>query len=296
MSNELALKEFTELGTFEDYQKLDESSRRNLSGQGEQFGNVLTRLKITQNAEMEIEKNKNVSVTRGTWNVRVPVDDGFVLAFADRVIFRTYVRGYRYSVYDLDQNKGILLTSIFKNWGDAIIDDLGREFSAKVYKRKTLESHPQFEDRLQCLQLLYGTVTFENAKDIDDNDVTVVDLPCQWIAKGSAFMPVADALNELTDKKRDMVVWPLVLTTSREKKGGNTYFVPVVAFEKEVGFNSLHFATLKQMHETVNAENMQVYEIFVKKQSKNSSNDVADKLTDVSDLNLNNDPDDEIPL
>jgi hypothetical protein len=297
MANSLAVAENSLPSTYEEYKKLSNDDRLALTGQGGKLGNMLPKLKINYASDIE-EDGKDISIPKGQWTVTLrDTDDKPVMAFAEKITVRAFIRGYRYSVWDTDNEKLVLLSSIFKNWNESVIDTLGNEHTAGKYKKAMINDFPEYETavtQLKCQQIIYGRVTFENAVDIHKKSVEVVDLPMAWVAKGSGFMPVSNAIKGLTDRKVLMEQYPFTITTHKLKKGAVTYWEPVLEENAPVEFTEDDWLLMDRFLKTIKTDNNEVLFAFQKRLESDKSDTSADEIIDGRDLA--SDFDDEIPL
>lgn len=302
MSRDLALKANTAVTmgeSYEDFMAQSDATRRSVTGQGSELGNGLPRLKINYDAEFVDDKVKDfkpIPLVRGAWSIQVKQEDGTVrTAYGDKAVFRPYVRAYRYSAYDLEKNSSLISTSMFKNWGDMVIDDRGNEVKAGQYKKSTIKNFPDLEEGLQCLQYIFGTVTIVDAKDMYGKEVGVVNVPCMWITKGVAFMPVADAISELSKRGVNMYNANWTITTERKKNGNVTFFVPIVGLTKDdANFTKDDWGLLRDFQLTIQAENEQILTKFKKETTKQKTDGIATQFLGKS-ADLAADFNDEIP-
>ncbi len=296
MANNVAVAESLP-STFAEYNSLTNDDRLSLTGQGGKLGNMLPKLKINYASDVE-EDGKDISIPKGRWTITFrDADDKPVMAFAEKITVRAFIRGYRYSVWDTDNEKLVLLSSIFKNWNESVIDTLGNEHTAGKYKKAMINDFPEYEtavSQLKCQQLIYGRVTFEDAVNIHKKPVEVVDLPMTWVAKGSGFMPVSNAIKGLTDRKVLMEQYPFTITTHKLKKGAVTYWEPVLEENSPVKYTEDDFLLTAQFLETIKTDNNEVLAAFQKRLENGKSDKSADEIIDGSDLA--SDFDDEIPI
>ena len=283
--------------TYKEYKNLSKDDRLALTGQGGKLGNMLPKLKINYASEVE-EDGKDISIPKGQWTITFrDADDKPVMAFAEKITMRAFIRGYRYSIWDTDNEKLILLSSIFRNWNESVIDTLGNEHTAGKYKKVMINDFPEYETavtQLKCQQIIYGRVTFEDAVNIHKKPVEVVDLPVAWVAKGSGFMPVSNAIKKLTDRKVEMEYYPFTITTHKLKKGAVTYWEPVLEENAPVEYTEDDFLLTTRFQETITTDNNEVLAAFQKRLESDKSDASADNIIDGSDLS--SDFDDEIPL
>ena len=297
MANSVAVVENSLPSTYEEYKNLNKDDRLALTGQGGRLGNMLPKLKINYASEVE-EDGKDISIPKGQWTVTFrDADDKPVMALAEKITVRVFIRGYRYSIWDTDNEKLILLSSIFRNWNESVIDTLGNEHTAGKYKKAMINDFPEYETavtQLKCQQIIYGRVTFEDAVNIHKKPVEVVDLPVAWVAKGSGFMPVSNAIKKLTDRKVEMEYYPFTITTHELKKGAVSFWGPVLVGTAPVEYTEDDFLLTARFLETITTDNNEVLAAFQKRLESDKSDTSADNIIDGSDLS--SDFDDEIPL
>jgi hypothetical protein len=97
--------------------------------------------------------------------------------------------------------------------------------------------------------------------------------PFMWTVRGASFVPVSDAIKEMTDHKKIMLKTPLKLSTERMQRGSVTYFQAKVAETGEPTFGENDVEILSSFAEDVNK-----YNNYVLKEHKD-----ARKLLDAQD-------------
>jgi hypothetical protein len=290
MANNLALKDASTPASFEDWKALSDADRRKAMGQNEErLGNNLQRLKINYEAEYVDDKVPGfepIQLTRGVWTIPVKDEeiDRFVPVYAKTASFRPYLRTYQYAIYNKDEKARTLTSSLFKTWGEVVIDDMGNEYRAAKYKKSLIKARPDLEKGLQCQQIIYGTVTLPGAKDMRGVERAVTDTPCRWVSKGSSFMPVSEAIDAITAAGKDMYTTTMVVNTKREKSDDVTFFIPIVTFGPDSVFGKSDWDLLKNFQDTIKAENNQILDAFRKKSTRKSSDLIAAKVVDGGDL------------
>lgn len=256
-------------------------------------GNMLPRLSINYDAEYVDDNDAEaepIPLKRGHYKITVPVEvDGVtkrVTAFAKTAAFRAMYITYRYSVYDSEDNKYVLNTTQFKEWGEVVIDDRGGEFKANTYKNKATKAYPEWAGDIKCIRTTYGTVSMADAKDMHGNPVEVQDVPCMWISKGASFMPVGDILDATKKQGSSPIYHTLNLDTKREKNGGTTYFIVVPELAKEPApVDKAVLELVNSFAQTVEAENEQVIAAYKKVRKAAKDDDLASQVSgaDLSD-------------
>jgi|TARA_Y100000310_G_scaffold146443_1_gene145777 hypothetical protein len=281
----------------------------------DQLGNNLPRLSIEYDSEYIDEDAEEAAKAAGKkykpeplprshykitfqtdWDAEEPSGD-YVTAYAEEAEFLPIVITNRYQIFNLEEEKMVLSTELYRNWEQTIVDDNGGEQSARSYKKKMLPKYQHLvkEDRdFRCKNALFGLLTMKSAVDRHGKKVKVKDVPCEWYTHGASFMPVAEALTEI--KKRGLLPCNRVmqLTTGREKNGTNTYFpVQVEWGTKHIDISPEIMQLTIDFGATVDAENDAIRAKFEAKHAKNEAEALAATVIDQS---LDDDLDDEIPF
>ena len=301
MTNEIStITTSTELPkTLEAYQRLTQAERNNITGQGNTLSNSLPQLKVNYDTDVEVEGGETIDVPKGQWKITVrDVNDNPVTAYSKKATIRIFMKRYRWAAWNATDAKYELMSSLFSNWGDPVVDNLGHEFAGGKFKKGVPAINPKFDPiggstPLKCQQVVYCLVTLDDAKDMNGDKVVVTDVPASYIAKGSAFGPISDLMEEFSDKGRDSGNWAVSMTLKREKNGSVTYFVPVPVVEDEHIYTDEEYTTLTKFGETVNFENLEVLAKYRKVIENKVVDTAAGGIIDGSDLS--NDFDDELP-
>jgi hypothetical protein len=170
---------------------------------------------------------------------------------------------------------------------------LGGTNCGKVpYKdRESLTPEQQVEQRtIRCYRLVYGLVSFKG-KLADNSDHKVDNLPALYRVSGTAFLPVSNAIKSLKDSGKLMFKCTLKLDTERQKKGGNTYYVPLIQPNSNTNleFSEKDNETLSIFKQSIDAENQEVIEAY--KKARNSSPNAED----VESAKIVDELDDKLP-
>lgn len=259
--------------------------------------NMLPRLSINYDAEYVDDTNEEaepIVLKRGAYKMSVPVEEdgktSYVVAFCKEPVFRPFIQTFRYSVYDAEKNGPVLMTTQFKNWGDAVMDDKGGEFRANQYKKKSVKLYADIADGIKCNRTLYGTVSMPEAKDMHGNAVEVADVPCMWITKGASFMPVTEALDAIDSEGKLMIYKNMKLGAKREKNGQVTYFTAVVNWlPEDLPLDGTVVALLNSFEQNIKIENQMVIDAYKKVKNAGKDDDLANNIIDVPDGELEND-------
>jgi hypothetical protein len=269
------------------------------SGQGVVYGSLLPRLSINYKADYlpdETDPDTVISLPRGKYKLTVENSEGEkVTAYAKNVIFQPYMKVNCYAAYNKDEEKYELMSTRFPNWNTPVMDDLGNEFIAKAYGREVKKAYPKWEKFIKCWNITYGTATLPDAVDMHGAAVEVADVPCSWVAKGSSFMPLAEAIDGLTAQGKMMQQYTMKLGATRVDDGGDlVYFISTIDWSKDkVEFGPDQMDLYRDFQDTIKEENAQILKKFKEAQSKRSNIKAAEDFSgsDLSD-DFNITPDD----
>jgi len=222
----------------------------------------LPRLSIEHNTE----DDDGNSLPRGKWRVR---DANGETVHSDTVIFRPFLRRYMYSVWDQGQQNYSSMTIQASSFGDKFFDTTGGLKCGKI-DRKELDllasDDPArtLQAGIKCSQIIYGTVALSgNAEAI----------PHAWYAKGSNFMPVSDWIKTLEKQGKLLFNTRALLTTSKQKYGGNIFYKANIEVKDSVEFVPKgDVPLLESFMDIVNLHNSDIEEKY--KESRKDFEDV----------------------
>jgi len=287
-------------GSLKELSNLDQDALFRLTGQSADIttGSFLPRLSINYQAEYvddDVEDFDAIPLPLGSYKLRVQPEEGMpYTGYSKTALFRPYIQGFKYTVFDKTEKEVILNTNIFKDWGDVVVDDKGHEFTAKKYKRSMLKIHPEYgadPAKLSCGRVTYGTVSMPDAKDLNKQDVDITDVPCVWLSKGANFMPVGDVLKIMVQQRQPLFSGVMQLKNTRVVNGEVTYWVADKTkwVEQDLPMTEEVFKLLKDFDLTIEEENKELWDKFkaelAKKQNDTfaedfSSGSLADDLND----------------
>jgi hypothetical protein len=112
---------------------------------------------------------------------------------------------------------------------------------------------------IRCYRLVYGVVSFDGVLANGEKH-KVENLPTLYRVSGTAFLPVSNAIKRLKDSGKVMLKQVLSIDTERQKKGGNTFYVPVLDTKSgtELQFTQEDNETLTVFQQAVKKENDEV--------------------------------------
>jgi hypothetical protein len=227
-------------------------------------GPTLARLTINRE-DQDADKNE---IPMGTYAVKT--DKGVV--YSKTATFRPFLNTFQYMVYDAEAanprgGKGMFTnkTVLFQDFSDEAPDELGGvrcgKIQGKAAKENMTEKTKLAQKNIMCYRNMYGLVSLVG-KTATGEEVTVTEMPVLWRTRGSAFMPISDALEGLNKRSKLMILSEFKLTTERKKNGGTIYYVPVLEVDalKSAPFTPEHNTILTNFGEVVASENKAVVE------------------------------------
>lgn len=215
------------------------------------------------------------------------------VAYGKPINFRPFISGMQYMHYDADKGEYVNRSVIFSSHKDEAIDMLGGVNCGKVpYKdRETLSPEQQMIQRtIRCYRLVYGVVSFDGV--LANGEVHKVEnLPALYRVSGTAFLPVSNAIKRLKDSGKVMLKQILSIDTERQKKGGNTFYVPVINPKtgSELQFTKEDTETLAVFQQAVKKENEEVIAAYKNARAKKASGQDAEDAKIVEEM------DDKLP-
>jgi hypothetical protein len=215
------------------------------------------------------------------------------VAYGKPINFRPFISGMQYMHYDTDKGEYVNRSVIFSSHKDEAIDMLGGVNCGKVpYKdRETLSPEQQMIQRtIRCYRLVYGVVSFDGV--LANGEVHKVEnLPALYRVSGTAFLPVSNAIKRLKDSGKVMLKQILSIDTERQKKGGNTFYVPVINSKggTELQFTKEDTETLSVFQQAVKKENKEVIAAYKNARAKKASGQDAEDAKIVEEM------DDKLP-
>jgi hypothetical protein len=215
------------------------------------------------------------------------------VAYGKPVNFRPFISGMQYMHYDTDKGEYVNRSVIFSSHKDEAIDMLGGVNCGKVpYKdRDSLTPDQQMIQRtIRCYRLVYGVVSFDGVLANGEKH-TVENLPTLYRVSGTAFLPLSNAIKRLKDSGKVMLKQVLSIDTERQKKGGNTFYVPVIDTKSgtELQFTKEDNDTLTVFQQAVKKENDEVIAAYKNARAKKPSDQDGEDAKVVEEM------DDKLP-
>ena len=262
-----------------DVSSLSDAELMKLTGQldnGSPEGSVLSRLSINYQTE---DENDN-PLPRGQFKLKVDGD----AVYSKMATFRPFIRMFAYSYWD--NNDEVFTSSVQRpSLGDQFPDSNGAYKCGKL-SREELESladgDPQrvIQSSIKCNQVMYGVADMEGKK-ADGKDVSLKQIPCVLYAKGVNYIPMSTTLKSLATQKKPMIRNNLLLSTKKQKSGGNTFFAIDIKIGESVAMSEQDTDLLKEfaaVTKSVNEGVMEKHRIAVKQQTKNGDHSLAIEL------------------
>ena len=211
--------------------------------------------------------------------------------FGKPVTFRPFISAMQYMHYDAVKGEYVNRSIIFKSWKEEAIDILGGTRCGKISfkERSNLTPEQQEQQRtIRCYKLVYGLLSFKNGKTAQGKEHSVENLPVLYRVTGTAFSPVSAALDQLKKRKKLMFNSILNIDTKRQKKGSNVFYVPEIAVNADANLqlSDTDMDTLKVFQESIDAENLEVAELYNSAKTKKvngSDNMDAEIVKDLGD-------------
>jgi hypothetical protein len=261
-----------------DFNNISDMELMKLTGQTDSGGqgSVLGRLSINYQTEDENDK----PLPRG--HFVLPVDGDNV--YAKEVTFRPFIRLYAYSYWDNSEEE--FTSSVqMPSLGDQFADSKGTYKCGKL-SREEIERLPDndpqrvIQSSIKCNQVLYGVATMVGKKS-DEQEIKVKEVPCAFYAKGVNYIPFSTMLSGLVKQKKPMIRTNLIVSTKKQKSGGNTYFSVGIKTGSTVELSDTDKELLKEFMvavKSVNESVMEKHRSAVKSKTKDGDHSLAIEL------------------
>jgi hypothetical protein len=261
-----------------DFNNISDMELMKLTGQTDSGGqgSVLGRLSINYQTEDENDK----PLPRG--HFVLPVDGDNV--YAKEVTFRPFIRLYAYSYWDNSEEE--FTSSVqMPSLGDQFADSKGTYTCGKL-SREEIERLPDndpqrvIQSSIKCNQVLYGVATMVGKKS-DEQEIKVKEVPCAFYAKGVNYIPFSTMLSGLVKQKKPMIRTNLIVSTKKQKSGGNTYFSVGIKTGSTVELSDTDKELLKEFMvavKSVNESVMEKHRSAVKSKTKDGDHSLAIEL------------------
>ena len=191
------------------------------------------------------------------------------------LVFRPYVRKFRYEVYDSKEDATVARTILFGNFKEEIIADNG-----KLKAGATKEGQPlnlPSTQKAKCKLYVFGTVSFSGITT-SGKEVEIADHPCYIKFGGKGlFEEYESTFKKMDYKQKLMFLYDLNITVNRTNK------YPVAAIEwvsmtNEHPFTDQIAETLEVFNTYINTENKRItakWDMVTKHNAK--PEEIADK-------------------
>ena len=261
-----------------DFNNISDMELMKLTGQTDSGGqgSVLGRLSINYQTEDENDK----PLPRG--HFVLPVDGDNV--YAKEVTFRPFIRLYAYSYWDNSEEE--FTSSVqMPSLGDQFADSKGTYKCGKL-SREEIERLPDndpqrvIQSSIKCNQVLYGVATMVGKKS-DEQEIKVKEVPCVFYAKGVNYIPFSTMLSGLVKQKKPMIRTNLIVSTKKQKSGGNTYFSVGIKTGSTVELSDTDKELLKEFMvavKSVNESVMEKHRSAVKSKTRDGDHSLAIEL------------------
>jgi hypothetical protein len=209
-----------------------------LTGQGTVYEPEFKRLTINRAGE---DDNENM-IPVGTYTLKTP-EHGTI--FAKSITIRPFVKRFQYRRYDPKGGEDHLgattnrsrMAATFREemWDEQGTLRCGRPKGYWGIKDTLPQEVQDLNDQISCFLIIWGMVTFHDAVSSTGEKLgDVGEVKFIWNTRGNAYQFMDKMFKTLTDKNEVMQSFPITLTTKREKKGDNTYYIPLGTLDFKV--------------------------------------------------------------
>lgn len=259
---------------------LSDAELMRLTGQtdgGGPSGSVLSRLSINYDTE---DENEN-PLPRGHFVLKLDGEN----VYAKDVKFRAFIRLYAYSYWD-NSSQEFTSSVQMPSLGDQFADSSGTYKCGKLSREQIealADNDPQkvIQSSIKCNQVLYGVVSMKGKK-ASGEEANVENTPCVYYAKGTNYVPFSTTLASLAKQNKPMVRTNLLLSTNKQKSGGNSYFSVNVKIGDSVdSLSNDDKSLLKEFSvaiKSVNESVMEKHRSAVKQKTKDGDHSLAIEL------------------
>ena len=263
------------------YEEVTEEELRAASGQVVRNSFPWPRLIINR----EAENDDGDALVVGAYTLFL---EGVGRIYSKNAKFRALLNCFQYSIYSLEERTITSRTILFHDWREEILDTDGGMKCGKVTGKRNKDAlsteEAEQQKKIKCQRHLFGLVSMTGTT-AKGEEVKVESVPCLWRTGGVNFMPIGDALEELT--KANLPFWThwFDLTTKREKNDGNTYYAVAIALDKQakMSLSEVDFETLKGFRSYVNSENDTVEVLHQKAMARDVFDAQYEELSDTVD-------------
>lgn len=232
----------------------------NAIGQGQSFQSKFSRLSINKNGE----DDQGRAIKPGSYAVWSKEENDYV--YSKLAQFRPLLSKYQYRVFDNEANATTNRTIQFGSWNDEIIDELGGFKCGKITGKAALKLPPdllEMQKKIKCYRYLYGLLSGDFTPADSTKIVKMVDVPVVWRMRGLAFQAVGEVMDTLTKQKRIMFNFAWELTTTRQTKGSNIYYIPIISvIDNYLQLEESNIVLYNEFQEVVDVENSEITEKY----------------------------------
>ena len=225
----LAIVETENLSDLVTADKLDNAAIMQMIGQKSKDDSASLEFMPKLSIEHNTEDEEGNSLPRGQWKFK---DSAGNVCYAKEVTFRPYIRRYMYSIWDNAERTYSSMSVQAASFGDDFFDTTGGLRCGKLGKKELEMLSPEDPERtlqagIKCSQVIYGTVTSDEVEE---------PVPTIWYARGSNFMPASEWIKALEKQGKLLFNTRALLTTLRQKYGGNIYYKAKIDVKDYVEF------------------------------------------------------------
>ena len=141
------------------------------------------------------------------------------------------------------------------------------------------------QKQIRCYKLLYGLVSF-NGKKANGESHTLKNVPALWRVTGTGFRPAHDAIEKTKRMKKLMFTLNFILKSSKQKKGSNVFYVPIIDIDSSVNLSmteddKVTHGVFQDIIKTENAEIISLWKTAKEKSPTRSDGSTAKIIKDV---------------
>lgn len=237
--------------------------------------------RLTINYQEETDDGE--SLTRGDWRIW----NGTAVAYSPKVYIRPLMRTYEWSIWDNEERQFVCKSVQRTSLGGEFPDTAGGNKCGRLSKQEE-ESLGVDDPRVlvsrsvNCNQILYGVLDAPDASVADGTSTPIENLPFVAYFKRSGFIPVRQFIEEHLNRKKILMQKAVIeLTTQKQKKGSVNFWVPKLAFVKEVSVTDDDKELMQNFANTIKNHNdsvMEQYRLSQKSMLDDASSDLSKRF------------------
>jgi len=229
------------------------------------------------------EDDEGNSLPRGYYAIKNPKTGEVV--FAEQASFRPFIRLFMYSAWDNEAEAFGSQTVQLNTLNGVFYDSIGGERCGRLSKAemdKLDANSPEYavQKNVKCNQVIYG-IAAANGINAKGEKASIQNIPVVWYVKGVSFIPVSNFIRSLNKQKKPMWETVMRLTTTKNKKGANTFYGAIVQHEGNAQFTADDKALMEFFFKGVKGFNdsiLKKYRDVIKSTTKGVDKSLGDSL------------------